>query len=158
MPAGFGLHHVAGEREAADLVELHRAAFGSEVMTVEERLAMMRTPDYDAELDLVAIALDGRLAATCLCTIRREENRRSGRKEGYTDLIATHPSFRRQGLAKALLLAGMHYLQERGMDTAVLGTSSENVPMQRAAQAVGFRIKSTRLWFARPVSQNGSVG
>lgn len=148
-PAGFHLRHVTGEQEVEALVALHRAAFGTQAMTVEERLAMMRVPEYDAELDLLAIAPDGRLAAYCLCSISQEENARSGRNEGYTDPIATHPDFQRRGLARALLLTGLQALKQRGIHTAVLGTSSENVAMQRTAQAAGFRVQSTTLWFSR---------
>jgi len=154
VPAGFSVRHVAGEREVKALVALHRAAFGTEKMTIEERLAMMRVPEYDSELDLLAIAPDGRFAANCMCSISREENEHTGRNEGYTDPVATHPDFRRRGLARALLLTGFHRLKQRGVDTAVLGTSSENVAMQGTAKAVGFRTQSTTLWFAKPVSRN----
>ena len=61
LPAGFSIRHVTGEHEVDALVALHRAAFGTEHMTVEERLAMMRVPDYELELDLVVVAPDGRL-------------------------------------------------------------------------------------------------
>jgi len=153
-PAGFSIRHVAGEQEAEPLVTLHRAAFGTENMTVEEQLAMMRAPEYDPELDLLAVAPDGRFAATCMCSISQEENERTGRNEGYPDPIATHPDFQRRGLARALLLTGLHKLKQRGIDIAVLGTSSENVAMQRTAQAAGFRVRSTKLWFEKPVSQH----
>lgn len=152
LPKGFSIRHVTGEHEAEALVALHHAAFGTEAMTVEERLAMMRVPDYDAELDLVAVAPDGRLAAYCMCSISQEENARTGRNEGYTDPVATHPDSQRHGLAKALLLTGLYTLKQQGMDTALLGTSSENVAMQRTAQAVGFRVQSTTLRFSKPVA------
>ena len=84
-------------------------------------------------------------------SISREQNRRSGRNEGSTDPVATHPHFQRLGLARALLLTGLHKLKQRGMQTAVLGTSSENTAMQRAAQSVGFEVTATTLWFAKPV-------
>lgn len=152
LPAGFSIRHVTGEHEVDALVALHRAAFGTEHMTVEERLAMMRVPDYELELDLVVVAPDGRLAAYCMVSISKEENARTGRNEGYTDPVATHPDFQRRGLARALLLTGLRALQQRGIDTACLGTSSENVAMQRTAQAAGFRVQSTTLWFSKPVS------
>jgi ribosomal protein S18 acetylase RimI-like enzyme len=122
-------------------------------MTIEERLAMMRVPEYEAALDLLAVAPDGSLAAYCMCTISQEENERTGRQEGYTDPVATHPDYQRLGLAQALLLTGCHELKQRGMETAVLGTSSQNIPMQRTAKAVGFQVQSTKLWFAKPVTQ-----
>ncbi|MCA9975702.1 MAG: GNAT family N-acetyltransferase, partial [Anaerolineales bacterium] len=137
--------------EAAALAALHRAAFDTETMTVEERLATMHLPEYEAELDLVVIAPDGRFAAYCTCSISAEENARTGRNEGYTDPVATHPAFQRQGLARALLLTGLRMLQQRGVETAVLGTSSQNIAMQHVAASVGFQVQSTKLWFAKQV-------
>jgi ribosomal protein S18 acetylase RimI-like enzyme len=152
LPSGFRIRHVAGEHEAQTLVDLHRAAFGTENMSLEERLAMMDALEYDPELDLLVIAPDGRIAAYCMCTISQEENQRSGRNEGFTDPVATHPDYQRLGLAKALLLSGMQKLKQRGVGAAVLGTSSENIAMQRVAQAVGFQVQSTTLWFVKPVT------
>ncbi len=152
LPPGFSIRHVTGEHEVEALVALHRAAFGTENMTVEERLAMMRVPDYEPELDLVVVAPDGRLAAYSMVSISQEENACTGRDEGYTDPVATHPDFQQRGLAKALLLTGLRELQQRGMDAALLGTSSENVAMQRTAESVGFHVQSTTLWFSKPVS------
>jgi mycothiol synthase len=151
VPAGFVVRHVAGEQEVEPFVALHRAAFGTEYMTVEGRLAMLRAPEYDPELDLVAVAPNGTFAANCMCSISQEENARTGRNEGYIDTVATHPAFQCQGLARALLLTGLHLLKQRGVETAVLGTSSENTAMQQAAASVGFRVQSTRVWFARQV-------
>lgn len=87
-----------------------------------------------------------------MCSISQEENARTGWNEGYTDPVATHPDFQRLELARALLLTGLHALKQRGMDTACLGTSSENVAMQQKALAVGFRVQSTTLWFSKPVA------
>ena len=153
LPAGFSIRPVAGENETEALVALHRAAFGTDNMTVTERLAMMRAPEYDRVLDLVAIAPDGRLAAFCVGSISAEENGRTGQQIGYTDPVGTHPDFQRRGLARALLLAGMHLLRERGMETAVLGTSSQNIAMQKTAKSVGYKVQSTKIWFTRPIER-----
>ncbi len=152
LPAGFQIRSVAGDQEVEALVTLHRAAFGTQNMTVKERLSMMHTPEYDPELDLLVTAPDGRLAAYCLVSISRLENERSGRKEGNTDPVVTHPDFQGRGLAKALLLTGLTKLKQRGMDTAVMGTSSENLAMQHVAQSVGYFTRSKTLWFSSSVS------
>lgn len=151
LPLGFAIRPAAGEQEIEALVALHRAAFGTENVSSEDRLSWMRTPDYDPDLDLVAVAPDGRLAAYCFCGISREENARTGRNEGFTDPVATHPDFQRRGLARALLLTGMHILRDRGVEWAVLGTLSDNAAMQRAAQSVGFHLAWEKLWYARPL-------
>jgi ribosomal protein S18 acetylase RimI-like enzyme len=120
-------------------------------MTTEERLSMMTTPEYDPSLDLVAVAPGGALAAYCMCYISAEENARTGRNNGCTDPVATHPRFQRLGLARALLLHGLRLLRARGMDFARLGTSSDNIAMQRAAQSVGFRLEFANVWFEKPL-------
>ncbi|MBI1922642.1 GNAT family N-acetyltransferase [Candidatus Poribacteria bacterium] len=151
LPAGFVIRHLEGEHEVEALVALHRAAFGTENMTVEHRIAMMRVPEYEPALDLIAVAPDGTFAAYCMCHISREENALTGRADGYTDPVATHPAFQRRGMAKALLLTGLDLLRQRSMETARLGTSSENIAMQRTAALVGFRVESEKIWFAKQV-------
>ncbi|MCB9419228.1 MAG: GNAT family N-acetyltransferase [Ardenticatenaceae bacterium] len=153
LPDGYVIRAVAGESEAEALVALHRAAFGTANMTITERLAMMRAPEYDRELDLIAVAPDGRFAAFCVGSISAEENIRSGQQVGFTDPVGTHPDFQRRGLARALLLAGMRLLQKRGMETAVLGTSSQNIAMQKTAESVGFKVLSSKIWFTRPIER-----
>jgi len=146
LPAGYTIRPITGGAEVEALVALHRAAFGTAHMTVAERLTWMAAADYDPELDLVAVAPDGSLAASCFCAIHAAENRLSGRDDGVTDPLATHPGHQRRGLARALLCAGMARLRARGASRARLGTSSDNYAMQRAAHAVGYRIESQRIW------------
>jgi GNAT superfamily N-acetyltransferase len=156
VPGGFGIRHVEGEHEAKALAALHRAAFGTENMTVEGRLSWMHTPDYDPELDLVAVAPDGTLAAYVFCSVSEEENALSGRKDGYTDPMATHPAFQRQGLARALLLTGFRLLKQRGVETARTSTGSWNVAMRQTAQSVGYSAESKTIFFEKPVLQEDS--
>lgn len=151
LPPGFAIRPALEAGDVEALAALHRAAFGTPDMTAAERQAMIDVPDYIPELDLVAVAPDGRLAAYCMVSISAEENERSGEQVGYTDPVATHRDFQRRGLGRALLLTGLQRLKERGMTVARLGTSSENGPMQALAQAVGFQIEAVTVWFARLV-------
>jgi mycothiol synthase len=147
FPSGFSLRSVTGEQEVERLVALHRSAFGTENMTVEQRLAIMRAPQYDPELDLVAIAPNGELSAFCICGFTD-----SGQQVGYTDPIGTHARYKRLGLGKAIVTAGLQTLKNRGARTAELGTSSENLAMRRLAEALGFVLVSESLWFSRTVA------
>ena len=139
LPPGFGLRHVVGEHEVEQCVDLHRAAFGTQNMTVEIRRSIMREPDYDPQGDLVIEAPDGTLVAYCICAIHPEENAQRKRAWGYTDPIGVRPAFQGQKLGKAILLSGLRYLRERGMDAASLTTSSNNVAMLGLGASVGFR-------------------
>ncbi len=149
IPPGFILRPVTGEEEDAAWVALHRAGFGTENMTLEDRRAMTGLADYERELDLVAVAPDGRLAAYVFGSYSREEMALCGKKIGFTDPVATHPDFQRRGLAQALLLEAMHRFKQRGLQFARLGTSSENIPMQKAAQAAGFCVVDQSYHYAK---------
>ncbi len=150
LPAGFVIRPL-GPDEVDAAAALHRAAFGTDYMTTENRRALMWGEAYDPEGDLVAVAPDGRLAAYTMASMSPTENAISGRMDGFTDPVATHPDFRRLGLAKALLLTGCSHLKARGATRARLGTNSGNVGMRAAAESAGYRVESKLLWFSKAI-------
>lgn len=145
LPQGFAIRPIKGVEEAEAVATMHRAAFGTEYMTTENRLAIMGTSGYDPSLDLLAVAPNGDIAAYCTCSVNDQT------LVGMTDPVATHPAYQRMGLSRALLLTGMRALKERGMQFAKLGTGGQNIAMQRTAASVGFRIQYRTLWFAKDV-------
>lgn len=145
LPQGFVIRPIKGTEEAEAVASTHRAAFGTEYMTSENRLAIMNTSEYDPSLDLLVVAPDGIVAAYCTCSVNDQT------KVGFTDPVATHPHYQRKGLARALLLTGMKLLKERGMESAHLGTSGDNIAMQRTAESVGFLVEYRTLWFSKEV-------
>jgi GNAT superfamily N-acetyltransferase len=145
LPPGFTIRPLAGTQEAEAAAAMHRAAFGTDYMTTENRLAIMNTGTYDLSLDLVVIAPDGTLAANCICSVNEQE------KKGNTDPVATHPRYQGKGLGRALLARGMQLLKERGMSCAQFGTSGSNIAMQKAGEAVDFQLEYKTLWFSKDV-------
>lgn len=145
LPAGFTIRPLAGTQEAGAVAAMHRAAFGTEYMTTENRLAIMNTDEYDLSLDLVVITPDGTIAANCICSVNAQE------KQGNTDPVATHPGYQGRGLARALLARGMQLLKERGMSFAQFGTREDNLAMQKTGEAAGFRLESKTIWFSKAV-------
>ena len=152
IPQGFVLRSVRGEEQAQALAALHRAAFGTEHMTLEYRLTMMRSSGYDSSLDLFIEASNREPVAFCICSVAEEENERDGTKKGYADPIGVDPRYQGQGFGKAVLAAGLNALQDRKLDYAKLGTSSENISMQRLAEALDFQIVSEQLWFSKEIN------
>jgi len=146
LPTGFSIRCVKGKDEVEQLVALHQSAFGTNNMTMEYRLAMMSTPQYIQEMDLVAVTPNNELAAFCVCGFDDPD-----KKIGYTDPIGTHPSYQRIGLGKALTSAGLITLRNAGVNTVRLGTSNENIAMQKLANALGFVCVSEKLWFSKAV-------
>jgi ribosomal protein S18 acetylase RimI-like enzyme len=145
LPPEFVIRSITGWQEAEAVAAMHRAAFGTEYMTTENRLVIMNTSEYDPSLDLLVVAPDGSLAANCICSVNEQE------KRAFTDPVSTHPKFQRLGLARALLLTGLKLLKERGMASAHLGTSGDNLAMQKTAQSVGFTIEHKTIWFSKGV-------
>lgn len=146
LPAGYQIRCVAGEGELEALVALHRAAFGTDQMTVDLRRAMMNTPHYRRDLDLVVVDPQGHLAAFCVCGIEGVED-----QTGYSDPIGTLPAYRRLGLAKAVVTDGLVRLRDLGVKVVTLGTSSENLAMQQLADCLKYKRTSEKVWFSREV-------
>jgi len=146
LPPGFTIRNVDGESELEALVKLHRAAFDTDQMTVELRGAMMNTSQYRSELDLVVVDPQGQLAGFCVGGIEDESG-----VSGYTDPIGTHPAYRKLGLGKAVVSEGLMRLRGMGVKTARLGTSSENLAMQRLAESLKFERTSEKAWFSKAV-------
>ena len=145
LPPGFAIRPIAGTEEAETIATTHRAAFGTDYMTTEKRLVIMNTSGYDPSLDLLVVAPDGAIAAYCTCSVNDQT------RIGNTDPVATHPNYQRMGLARALLLSAMHLLKGRGMKSAHLGTSGDNIAMQKTAESVGFTIEYKTIWLSKEV-------
>lgn len=150
LPPGFTVRPVRGEDEVEAYVALHREAFGTEIMTLARRLEIMRDADYVPEIDLVAVAPDGTLAAFVRGWVEGEMNLRLGQRQAWTDPVGTRPAFRRLGLSRALFHAAFRRLKERGIVQTKLGTGSWNTSAQAAFQSVGFRRRYRLRRFARP--------
>src|SRR5262249_29400653 len=81
VPGGFILRHLAGEEEVEAFMAMYRDVFDQTRNAVAWRLAVMRDPAYIRELDLLAVAPGGIMAAFCTCSVDWEENERLGRRE-----------------------------------------------------------------------------
>lgn len=146
LPDGFTFRITSGEPEIDQLVALHQAAFESDQMTVEYRRAIMAGPQYEPDMDWVVVAPNGELAAFCLGSF--EENNQS---EGYLDPIGVHPDYCQQGLGAAIMTCGLLELKKQGVSLVKLGTSSENIGMQKLVRKMGFEVSSESLWFSKTI-------
>lgn len=119
LPEGYIIRHVYGEAEVVARAALHRDSFFPYTSRSYEEattsyLGAMRMPGYDPALDLVVVAPDKTLAAGCICWLD-ERNR-----VGLFEPVGTHPEYRRQGLATALMWEGLRRLYECGVRAALV--------------------------------------
>ncbi|MBW4483541.1 MAG: GNAT family N-acetyltransferase [Tildeniella torsiva UHER 1998/13D] len=119
-------------------------------MTLRDREFQLAYPTYQPELDWVAVAPDGTLAGFCDAEIDHDENALKQRQEGWIGLLGTRRGYRRQGLARAMLLQGLHQLQAAGMATALLGVDTQN-PNQAMGlyESVGFQVKESSVTYQK---------
>jgi mycothiol synthase len=141
FPAGFTL--TAGDHDPAAWAALFNESFIDHwryhPSTVEGYNHAVSDPNYRPELNLVASAPDGTFAGFCWCQINAEENARNGRSEGWIDGLGTRRGFRRIGLGRAMLLAGLHCLQAAGVEHARLGVDADSpTGATRLYESVGF--------------------
>ncbi len=93
---------------------------------------IQKAPLYRRDLDLVAVAADGELAA--FCTIWFDDYTRTGLFEP----VGTAPGHQRRGLGKAILSEGFNRLKTLGADLAYIGSYSEAAHALYAS--VGFKV------------------
>jgi GNAT superfamily N-acetyltransferase len=114
---------------------VHRAAWQSELLTVEKYAAVMQTWPYRPEFDFVVVAPDRTLACSALGWYD-EAN-----KVGEFEPVGTHPDHQRRGLASNLMLFGMQRLREAGATHAIVGCRGDDaypIP-KRVYHGIGFR-------------------
>ncbi|MEG4054545.1 MULTISPECIES: GNAT family N-acetyltransferase [unclassified Microcoleus] len=130
FPEGFALRQFPGEQDAAAWVEMFNQSFidhwNHHDLTVDKFKHELAKPDYRNDLDLIAVADDGTFVSFCYCEISVEECDRTGRNEGWIACLGTRRGFRKMGLGRAMLLAGLHRLKAAGVATAILGVDAEN--------------------------------
>ncbi|MEG4068090.1 GNAT family N-acetyltransferase [Microcoleus sp. Pol11C2] len=130
FPEGFALRQFPGQQEAAAWVEMFNQSFidhwNHHDLTVDKFKHELAKPDYRNDLDLIAVADDGTFVSFCSCLICVEECDRTGRNEGWIACLGTRRGFRKMGLGRAMLLAGLHRLKAAGVATAILGVDAEN--------------------------------
>jgi mycothiol synthase len=146
LPAGFTLRAMCSDDPPEHWVAMFNESFidhwNHQPMTVEQLVYYNSEPTYRSDLDLIAVAPGGTFAAFCVCFIDPQENERTGRSEGWIGVLGTRRGYRKIGLGRAMLWAGMQKLKAEGMDTVLLGVDAQNPSgALRLYEAAGFRRK-----------------
>lgn len=134
---GCQVRAFAGESELAHRVEAHRQVWHPWTVgniSDEDYAAFMRIPGYDQQLDVVAVASDGVIAAYVNGWVDPLN------QVGDLGPVGARQAYRRQGLTKAVLLECMRRMERRGMKRVSVSTGETNEAGLRLYGSVGFRI------------------
>jgi mycothiol synthase len=134
LPVGYTMRHVQGEADLEARVAAHRSAFHPSRMTVEKHRAVMASPTYRPELDLMAVAPDGTVAA---CTIVWFDD---VNRMGIFEPVACHQDYQRRGLASAVMGEGLRRLFALGAQVAHVNSWREDSAGAMLYRALGFRV------------------
>jgi ribosomal protein S18 acetylase RimI-like enzyme len=134
LPDGFTMRPVVGEQEAGLAAAVHNGAFTPKWDT-EQYLAVMRTPGFHIDHELVVVAPDERFAAFLIIWL----DPISG--SGLFEPVGCHRDFQRRGLASALMYEGMRRMRAAGMETAVVRYNADNVGGVPLYRSVGFQTR-----------------
>jgi ribosomal protein S18 acetylase RimI-like enzyme len=158
LPPGVEIREVRPEHlrpiwEAA--AEAFTDAWGETEPTEADYQRYLTDPvESDSSLWRIAWAGD-EIVGQVRSFINVAENEEHGRLRGYTESISVRRPWRRQGIAKALIVASLELLRERGMTEAALGVDTENVSgALRVYESCGFvpvsRTAVYRKYFSDP--------
>lgn len=143
---GYEIRPVIGPEEAAERADVENEVWQSSpanAITGDDYIRLMGLPGYDRELDIVAVAPDGTIAANVnnwLDPLNRI---------GICGPIGTRAAHRRRGLARATLLESLRRQQARGMDRVCISTGQSNHPARQLYESLGFTITSAFLTFIK---------
>ena len=111
----------------------------------EDYARFMQLPGYDRQLDVVAVAPDGVIAAYVNGWIDPVN------RIGDFGPLGARPGYRRQGLTRAVLLECMRRMQRLGMNRVSVSTGVSNEAALRLYASVGFKPENKYLEYVKTV-------
>ncbi|HEX6762417.1 MAG TPA: GNAT family N-acetyltransferase [Gaiellaceae bacterium] len=145
LPAGYSLRTMAAGVDTESRSACHRAAFHPSRFTDEVYDVVRGAWPYRADLDCVAVAPDGSVAAYALAWLDDANG------VGELEPVGTHPDHRRRGLGRAVCLFALQRLREEGATTALVACRGDRPdPVAcRLYESIGFREGFRTVTFTR---------
>lgn len=144
VPPAAVVRAVEIDRDLEDRVAIHRDVWHPSRLTAASYAAVRATPGFLPELDLVAAAPDGRIAAYCTCWYDPVN------RIGEFEPVGTRERYRRQGYGLAVMLEGLRRLKDQGATEAVVFSSATNAASFGLYTRSGFTVVGQYLSYDRP--------
>ncbi|MBI4739919.1 GNAT family N-acetyltransferase [Candidatus Woesearchaeota archaeon] len=146
IPAGCQVRSIVGASEISNRAEAYREVWHSWTVgnvSDDDYAYFMRLPGYHRNLDVVAVAPDGVIAAYVNGWIDTLN------QIGDFGPVGARLAYRRQGLTRAVLLECLRRMQARGMNRVCVSTGVSNTPAMRLYESVGFKIVNKYLEYVK---------
>lgn len=140
-----------GDEELTRIVEAFNDTFQDHYNFAPERPEIFinyRDASEDPECFSLAMVGD-EIVGVCLSHEDRLYNLENGTKWGWINVLGVRPPYRRRGLGRFLLLDGMKWVLEQGMDTTYIGVYAKNEKALGMYLSVGFEKDRESLWLEK---------
>jgi mycothiol synthase len=145
-PPGYQIRSIAETNDIPKRAAAHRKVWQPWTdgnVSDEAYASFTKLPGYQRDLDVIAAAADGTIAAFLngwLDPLNRI---------GEVGSVGVVPVYRRQGLMRAVLLEVLRRMQAQGMERACVSTSVVNIPAIRLYASVGFEMENQYLDYSK---------
>jgi len=137
------------EGEEATLAELQNHAYagswGYNPNTVEDIVYTTSTTSSTREGIRLALDKDIPIGYFWVRTEQVERDKHQGRFA----MLGVDPAYRRKGVGRELILAGLAHLKGRGLRVVRLTVDSENLAANALYRSIGFRKSDASLWYEK---------
>jgi len=116
--------------------------------TVEEIIYRINLSNCSPED--VALACDGDKSVG-YCWTRESCKAAAGERTGQIPMLGVDPDYWGRGIGKMVLLAGLSYLKNRDLQVVELTVDSENQAACALYRSVGFRERTSSLWYEKVI-------
>jgi ribosomal protein S18 acetylase RimI-like enzyme len=134
LPEGYTLRHVEPD-DFDERVAVHRESWFKSSFNLEQYLVVRAIGEFDRELDIVAVAPDGKFASYCIGWVDYNLG------VGSFEPVGTPPTFRRMGLAQQVNFEGLRRMKAKGMHSAKIGTAGFNDRACNLYKSCGFEVR-----------------
>jgi mycothiol synthase len=135
IPNGYQIRAVAESGEVDQRAEVEREVWQPySNISGEDYAHLMRLPAYHRELDVVAVAPEGIIAAYVNGWIDPLN------QIGDFGPVGAREAYRRRGLSRAVLAEDLRRMQALGMNRVCVSTGESNMPALRLYESLGFTV------------------
>jgi mycothiol synthase len=128
-----------------------RDTWGYSANTLQDIIDRTALPSFSPQN--VLFAFNGENIAGYCWTMMAPTKRFPFGGPGRIYMIGVDPEYRRSNIGKQLLLAGLSYLKAKGTGVVDLTVDSKNNPARTLYKSVGFRPRTSTLWYEKSVRE-----